>query len=68
MLKIYSITAVEDHLAHLQHLDLSYNFLNNPTAISQLGFLPNLVKLFLTGNGLTQLPLDMAEPEVNSNG
>ncbi|KAF7261323.1 hypothetical protein EG68_01372 [Paragonimus skrjabini miyazakii] len=66
--QICSITAVEDHLVHLQHLDLSYNFLNNPAAISQLGFLPNLVKLFLTGNGLIRLPLDMAEPEVNNNG
>ncbi|KAF5405954.1 hypothetical protein PHET_00543 [Paragonimus heterotremus] len=66
--QICSITDVKDHLVHLQHLDLSYNFLNNPTEISQLGLLPNLVKLFLTGNGLIRLPLDMAEPEVNSNG
>ncbi|KAF8561990.1 hypothetical protein P879_06541 [Paragonimus westermani] len=66
--QICSVPTIEDHLEHLQHLDLSYNFLNNPAAISQLGLLPNLVKLYLTGNGLSRLPSDMAEPEVHVNG
>ncbi|XP_039767155.1 X-ray radiation resistance-associated protein 1 isoform X2 [Ornithorhynchus anatinus] len=44
---------------YLEVLDLSYNSLS-PEAIYELGILPRLKTLFLTGNGLTSLPSNMA--------
>ncbi|XP_038595954.1 X-ray radiation resistance-associated protein 1 [Tachyglossus aculeatus] len=44
---------------YLEVLDLSYNSLS-PEAIYELGILPRLKALFLTGNGLTSLPSTMA--------
>ncbi|XP_027704138.1 X-ray radiation resistance-associated protein 1 isoform X4 [Vombatus ursinus] len=47
-----------------QHLDLSFNNLSQE-AIRELGILPCLKILLLTGNGLTSLPPNMAVTEPN---
>uniref|UniRef100_A0A7N4PYL3 X-ray radiation resistance associated 1 n=1 Tax=Sarcophilus harrisii TaxID=9305 RepID=A0A7N4PYL3_SARHA len=46
----------------LEHLDLSFNNLSQE-AIRELGILPRLKTLLLTGNGLTSLPPNMAVTE-----
>ncbi|XP_006777986.1 PREDICTED: X-ray radiation resistance-associated protein 1 [Myotis davidii] len=46
----------------LEFLDLSFNSLN-PEAICELGILPRLRVLLLTGNGLTFLPMNLAVTE-----
>ncbi|XP_054581611.1 X-ray radiation resistance-associated protein 1 [Eptesicus fuscus] len=46
----------------LEFLDLSFNSLN-PEAICDLGILPRLRVLLLTGNGLTFLPMNLAVTE-----
>uniref|UniRef100_G3VWU2 X-ray radiation resistance associated 1 n=1 Tax=Sarcophilus harrisii TaxID=9305 RepID=G3VWU2_SARHA len=48
----------------LEHLDLSFNNLSQE-AIRELGILPRLKTLLLTGNGLTSLPPNMAVTEPN---
>ncbi|XP_068926950.1 X-ray radiation resistance-associated protein 1 [Petaurus breviceps papuanus] len=48
----------------LEHLDLSFNNLSQE-AIRELGVLPRLKILLLTGNGLTSLPPNMAVTEPN---
>ncbi|XP_043853544.1 X-ray radiation resistance-associated protein 1 [Dromiciops gliroides] len=48
----------------LEHLDLSFNNLSQE-AIRELGILPRLKILLLTGNGLTSLPPNMAVTEPN---
>uniref|UniRef100_A0A4X2LJZ5 X-ray radiation resistance associated 1 n=2 Tax=Vombatus ursinus TaxID=29139 RepID=A0A4X2LJZ5_VOMUR len=48
----------------LEHLDLSFNNLSQE-AIRELGILPCLKILLLTGNGLTSLPPNMAVTEPN---
>ncbi|CAK6448980.1 unnamed protein product [Pipistrellus nathusii] len=51
----------------LEFLDLSFNSLN-PEAICDLGILPHLRVLLLTGNGLTSLPMNLAVTEHETSG
>ncbi|CAH8430814.1 unnamed protein product [Heterobilharzia americana] len=51
----------------LQSLNLSYNFLQ-PVDIEHLGYLPSLRILYLCGNDLLRLPLDLAESGSASDG
>ncbi|XP_074072974.1 X-ray radiation resistance-associated protein 1 isoform X4 [Macrotis lagotis] len=61
-IKAISIKTGEFRL--LEHLDLSFNNLSQE-AIRELGILPHLKILLLTGNGLTSLPPNMAVTEPN---
>ncbi|CAL8105958.1 unnamed protein product [Calicophoron daubneyi] len=65
--QMYRVDSVKNHFDQLQHLDLSYNFLH-PEALEEIGLLPSLVKLLLTGAGLTRLPRDMAAPDSDQKG
>ncbi|XP_069825598.1 X-ray radiation resistance-associated protein 1 isoform X2 [Dendropsophus ebraccatus] len=58
---IHRITVIPGEFPHLEVLDLSYNSLS-PGDILQLGVLPRLRVLCLTGNGLTHLPRDLSAP------
>ncbi|XP_056417060.1 X-ray radiation resistance-associated protein 1 isoform X2 [Hyla sarda] len=58
---IHRITVIPGEFPQLEVLDLSYNSLS-PGDIPQLGVLPRLRVLYLTGNRLTQLPPDLSAP------
>ncbi|XP_066444457.1 X-ray radiation resistance-associated protein 1 isoform X2 [Eleutherodactylus coqui] len=58
---IRRITVIPGELPQLEVLDLSYNSLS-PGDVPQLGALPRLRVLCLTGNGLTNLPPDLSAP------
>ncbi|KAM9321144.1 X-ray radiation resistance-associated protein 1 [Gastrophryne carolinensis] len=61
MNRIRRIRIKQGDFPHLQVLDLSYNCLS-PDDITQLGVLPRLRVLYLTGNELTRLPPDLTAP------
>ncbi|XP_063288031.1 X-ray radiation resistance-associated protein 1 [Pelobates fuscus] len=62
--EINRIHIKQEHFPNLEVLDLSYNNLS-PDDISQLGVLPQLRVLHLTGNRLTHLPPDMSGSHCN---
>lgn len=64
--KIWCIKIELGDFPHLEVLDLSYNSLS-PGDITQLGVLPRLRVLYLTGNELTQLPPDLTAPPRNDD-
>ena len=62
-LQLNSISSIEvsnNDFAHLEVLDLSYNNVNE-AGILALGTLPILKRLYLTGNGLKDLPKLMSK-------
>ncbi|XP_074160173.1 LOW QUALITY PROTEIN: X-ray radiation resistance-associated protein 1 [Sminthopsis crassicaudata] len=61
---IKTLTIKTGEFRLLEHLDLSFNNLSQE-AIRELGILPRLKTLLLTGNGLTSLPPNMAVTEPN---
>ncbi|KAM4046064.1 X-ray radiation resistance-associated protein 1 [Anomaloglossus baeobatrachus] len=58
---IHRITVIPGDFPQLEVLDLSYNSLS-PEDVPQLGVLPRLRVLCLTGNRLTRLPPDLCAP------
>ncbi|KAG5441727.1 X-ray radiation resistance-associated protein 1 [Clonorchis sinensis] len=65
--QLYALSPWPDGFVNLRHLDLSFNFLEG-SALLQLGLLPNLSWLSMTGNGIRRLPLDLAEPKLKEDG
>uniref|UniRef100_A0A5F8GL76 X-ray radiation resistance associated 1 n=1 Tax=Monodelphis domestica TaxID=13616 RepID=A0A5F8GL76_MONDO len=61
---IKSVSIKMGEFRFLERLDLSFNNLSQE-AIRELGILPRLKMLLLTGNGLTSLPPNMAVTEPN---
>ncbi|TGZ72309.1 hypothetical protein CRM22_002168 [Opisthorchis felineus] len=65
--QIYALSPWPDGFGNLRHLDLSFNFLEG-SALLQLGLLPSLSWLSMTGNGIRRLPPDLAEPKLKEDG